>query len=160
VLAELRTQTEAAGADLTALTRLLFENRHDGRVKLHIIQRGLAYRREHPRLFRRGNYIPLEVSRDRSNHVCAFARSHDREEVVVAVPRLLVGLIGEGVPVGPGVWGEDAVILAAGNAGQVYRNAFTGEIVETTEREGRRILPLAAVFSSIPVAMLERVEHA
>ena len=160
VLAELRSRTEAAGADLTALTRLLFEHRHDGRVKLHVIQRGLAYRREHPRLFRRGDYIPLEVSRDRSNHVCAFARSHDREEVVVAVPRLLVGLIGGGVPVGPGVWGEDAVILAAGNEGRVYRNAFTGEIVETTEREGRRTLPLAAVFSSIPVAMLERAEDA
>jgi hypothetical protein len=58
------------------------------------------------------------------------------------------------------VWGEDAVILAAGNEGRVYRNAFTGEIVETTEREGRRTLPLAAVFSSIPVAMLERAEDA
>ena len=158
MLAELRSLTEAAGADLPALTRLLFEHRQDGRVKLHVIQRGLAYRREHSRLFLRGDYIPLEASGTRSNHVCAFARSHEREEVVVAVPRLLVPLIGKGLPVGPDVWGEDAAILPSGSDSRTYRNVFTGEIVETTEREGRRTLPLAAVFSSIPVAMLERAE--
>ena len=65
-------------------------------------------------------------------------------------------LIGRGVPVGPAVWREDAVLLLAGDGDRVYRNLFTGEIVETTEREGRRTLPLAAVFSRFPV-MLERV---
>jgi hypothetical protein len=32
--------------------------------------------------------------------------------------------------------------------------------VEATEREGRRTLPLAALFSSFPVTMLERVSGA
>jgi (1->4)-alpha-D-glucan 1-alpha-D-glucosylmutase len=160
VLAELRRRTAGAGADLTALSRMLMEQRHDGRIKLHVVQRGLAHRRAHPELFLRGDYIPLEVSGDRSNHVCVFARSRDRDEVVVAVPRLLARLIGNAVPVGPAVWGEDAVVLPAGEKGRVYRNVFTGEIVETTEREGHRILPLAAVFSIVPVAVLERLEDA
>jgi hypothetical protein len=48
------------------------------------------------------------------------------------------------------------VILPAGADGPVYRNLFTGELIETTDtREGRRALPLAAVFASFPVAMLE-----
>jgi (1->4)-alpha-D-glucan 1-alpha-D-glucosylmutase len=85
---------------------------------------------------------------------------HDVEEVVIAIPRLLSRLIGSGVPMGPTVWGEDGVLLPAGDEGRVYRNLFTGEIVETIEREGRRTLPLAAVFSIFPVTMLERVSGA
>jgi (1->4)-alpha-D-glucan 1-alpha-D-glucosylmutase len=158
-LAELRDRIEG-GRDLAGLARTLVDQRQDGRIKLYVIHRGLAYRREHPRLFLRGDYIPLEVRGDRSNHVCAFARLHDVEEVVIAIPRLLSRLIGSGVPMGPTVWGEDGVLLPAGDEGRVYRNLFTGEIVETIEREGRRTLPLAAVFSSFPVTMLERVSGA
>src|SRR2546422_11677945 len=69
-------------------------------------------------------------------------------------------LIGRGVPIDPAVWREDAVLLLAGDGGRVYPNRFTGEIVETSVREGRRTLPLAAVFSRFPVTMLERVDGA
>src|SRR4029450_14136038 len=92
-LAELRGRIEAAGADFAGLADELLEQRQDGRVKLYVIQRALAYRREHAQLFLRGGYVPLEVSGARANHVCAFARSHAEEEVIVVVPRLLAPLI-------------------------------------------------------------------
>jgi (1->4)-alpha-D-glucan 1-alpha-D-glucosylmutase len=156
-LAELRGRIEKAGRDLAGLTGELVDQRHDGRIKLYIIHRGLAYRREHPRLFLRGDYVPLEVSGERWHHVCAFARSLDAEDVVVVVPRLLARLIGSGVPLGPAVWGEDRVILPTGGEGRLYQNLFTGEVLEATERDGRPTLPLASIFSSFPVAMLERM---
>jgi (1->4)-alpha-D-glucan 1-alpha-D-glucosylmutase len=159
-LAELRRRIDDAGADLAGLARALLEERHDGRIKLYVVHRGLGYRREHPRLFLRGDYVPLEVNGSRSNHVCAFARSHDSEEVIVMVPRLLARVRVDVVPVGPGVWGEDAVVLPAGREGGVYRNLFTGEITEVEERDGRRTLPVAAAFSTLPVAMLARVKGA
>jgi (1->4)-alpha-D-glucan 1-alpha-D-glucosylmutase len=158
VLAELRGRIDGAAADLAPLARELFERRRDGHIKLFTIHRGLAYRGAHPLLFLRGDHVPLVVIGDRSNHVCAFARSHAGEQVVIAVPRFLAGLAGGGGPLGPGVWGQDAVILPAG--GGVYRNLFTGEIVEAVERGERLLLPLAAAFSSFPVAMLERVQGA
>jgi (1->4)-alpha-D-glucan 1-alpha-D-glucosylmutase len=159
-LAELRDRTAGASGDLTGLARMLVEQREDGRIKLYVIQRGLAYRRDHPKLFLSGDYVPLEVRGARAKHVCAFARSHADEQVVVAVPRLLARLIGNGLPLGYPVWGEDVVMLPAEADGRVYRNLFTGEIVETPEREAHRALPLAAAFSGFPVAMLERVRGA
>ena len=159
-LAELRRGIDEARTDLAGLARTLLEERHDGRIKLYVVHRGLEYRREHPWLFLRGDYIPLEVSGSRSNHVCAFARAHDSEEVVIAVPRLLSRVSGGVVPVGLGVWGEDAVVLPAGRESVVYRNLFTGELINTAERDGRRTLPIAAAFSTLPVAMLERVKGA
>ena len=100
MLAELQTQIEAASEDLAPLARRLLDERVDGRVKLYVLHRALTYRGQHPRLFHQGDYVPLEVSRGRSNHVCAFLRSRDREEIVVAVPRLLASLAGAGPPVG------------------------------------------------------------
>ena len=154
-LAELQDRTEGSNAALGELARTLVEQRADGRIKLHIIQRGLAYRREHPRLFLQGDYVPLEVHGDRANHVCAFARTHAEEKVVAAVPRLLENLIGDGPPLGGSVWGEDAVVLPPGGGGRVYRHLFTGEIVEATDtRDGHHRLRVSTVFSSFPVALL------
>jgi (1->4)-alpha-D-glucan 1-alpha-D-glucosylmutase len=158
-LAELSGRIEAADADLAGLARDLLEQRQDGRVKLYVIQRGLAYRREHAQLFLRGNYVPLEVSGARANHVCAFARSYAEEEAIVVVPRLLSPLIGLGMPLGAQVWGEDAVILP-GAATRMYRNLFTAETIESGDTpEGHRTLPLAALFSHFPVAILERAKR-
>ena len=160
LLEDIVRRIAAAGADLTGLSRSLLEQRRDGRIKLYIIHRGLAYRREHPGLFLHGRYVPLELDGSRSRHVCAFVRAQDAEELIVAVPRLMARVSGGEVPVGPAVWGEDALILPAGVEGRVYRNLFTGETVGTVEREGRLALPAATVFSILPVAMLERVKGA
>src|SRR5262245_4209419 len=157
-LVELQRQIEEAKGDLKPLAQSLLDERLDGRIKLYIVHRGLAYRREHAALFLRGDYAPLDVSGSRWNHVCSFARSHDAEEIVVAVPRLLARLSEDKVPVGSGVWGEDALVLRGNGNGRPYRNLFTGEVVTVEERDGRGTLPLAAVFGTLPVAMLERMK--
>jgi (1->4)-alpha-D-glucan 1-alpha-D-glucosylmutase len=158
-LAELHGRIQAARADFVGLAGELLEQRQDGRIKLYVIQRALTYRREHAELFLRGDYVPLEVSGVRANHVCAFARSLAEEEVIVVVPRLLASLIGREMPVGSSVWGDDAVLLP-GATTRVYRNLFTGETIESGDRrEGHATLPLAAVFSHFPVAILERAKR-
>jgi hypothetical protein len=37
---------------------------------------------------------------------------------------------------------------------------FTGEVITAEEHDGRRTLPLAAVFSTLPIAILERTKGA
>jgi (1->4)-alpha-D-glucan 1-alpha-D-glucosylmutase len=160
LLGELRAHIEAAAGDLARLARALFEERHDGRVKLYLILRGLAFRRQHPRLFQRGDYVPLAASGAWSNTLCAFARTHESDEIVVAVPRSASRLIGAGGHGDPAVWGEEVLNLQPGSAGRVYRNLFTGETVESRERDGRPALELARVFASLPVAILERAQNA
>jgi maltooligosyltrehalose synthase len=86
-------------------------------------------------------------------------RSHGEEEVIVVVPRLLSPLTGPGMPVGSQVWGENAVTLP-GTATRVYRNLFTAETIESEDtRDGHQTLPLGAVFSRFPVAVLERTKR-
>jgi maltooligosyltrehalose synthase len=54
-------------------------------------------------------------------------------------------------PVGKRVWREDRIILP-GNAPRQWRNVFTGEVIEGNSRQGA--LPLAAIFSIFPIALL------
>ncbi|HSB40920.1 MAG TPA: malto-oligosyltrehalose synthase [Methylomirabilota bacterium] len=160
LLADLQARMEAAGGDLTRLAGTLVDERADGRIKLYVLHRALTYRRQHPQLFLQGDYVPLEIGGARANHVCAFLRGRDGQEVVIAVPRLLASLSHDGPPLGGSAWGDDAVLLPSDGRPTTYRDLFTGSLVETRDREGRRALPLADVFAAFPVAMLERTQTA
>lgn len=142
------------------LARELVETRDDGRIKMYLIHVALTYRREQRDLFQEGAYLPLEGTGRQAKHLCAFAREKDSRAVVVAVPRLVVGLTrGERVPpVGSEVWGASQMVLPPGYAGGQYRNLFTDEVVQPVALEGGSGLPLASAFASFPVALLERVD--
>ena len=59
----------------------------DGRIKLAVLHRLLAYRRVRRTLFERGGYRPLTVSGRDSDKVFAFARATAREAAVIVVGR-------------------------------------------------------------------------
>ncbi|HJU65910.1 MAG TPA: hypothetical protein VJ596_09545 [Gemmatimonadaceae bacterium] len=94
LLAEIERAYSAGEAERAELLRDMVRAPHDGRVKLHITQRLLVTRREHPELFVRGSYEPVRVEGPGARHVVAFLRRHDRELALVAVPRLLLTALG------------------------------------------------------------------
>lgn len=65
----------------------LAEAWRDGRIKLHLLRKLLEIRRNDAELFRRGDYIGLDVTGPDADHVIAFARRWKRDEIVVAVGR-------------------------------------------------------------------------
>jgi (1->4)-alpha-D-glucan 1-alpha-D-glucosylmutase len=134
-LRKLKTAHARGALDAMALLRRWM----DGRVKLFVTWRALAMRAAHAETFRRGAYTPLEAG----SHAIAFLRGED--DLLVAVPRRTTALAAGKLPLGA-VWGDAAL----GVAGR-WRNLFTGEEI------GGARLPLAEVFGSFPVAMLERV---
>jgi (1->4)-alpha-D-glucan 1-alpha-D-glucosylmutase len=79
--------------------------------------------------------------------------------IVVAVPRLLTKVIsgGASVPFGKAVWEDTHLVLSAGEEGSKFRNVFTNEILSSVTQGGMTRLPLADVFSSFPVALMERI---
>ena len=109
----------------------------DGRVKMFTTVMALDVRNRHSETFRRGAYRAI----DAGANICAFLRGDD---VVVAVPRLVAKMSPRNVPLGD-VWGDARL-----NISGAWRNAFTDETVEGDS------LPLAQVFATFPVAMLER----
>jgi (1->4)-alpha-D-glucan 1-alpha-D-glucosylmutase len=138
----------ARGAEArAALARRLSspEGLADGRAKLLLLRAALHLRRELLReLFDDGDYRPLAVDGPLARHVFAFTRATTRHALVCAVPRLVLGPLEAG---GGVVRGEGALRLPTGLPRR-WRDAVTG-----ATREGPE-LPLAALFSDFPVALL------
>ncbi|HUP49388.1 MAG TPA: malto-oligosyltrehalose synthase [Thermoanaerobaculia bacterium] len=115
----------------------------DGRLKMYVTWRGLELRNRRAESFRRGEYRRCTSA---SPSVVAIVRGDD---VVAAAPRLTTRLVKAGTAPLGAVWGR--AVLDGVPAGS-WRNAFTGEVLET---DGGAV-PLADVFATFPVAMLER----
>ena len=159
LLDDLKQRLRAAGEDLTSLSRRLLSAPEDGRVKLYLTYRVTNYRRSHQDLFSRGVYSPLLAVGEKAGHVCCFIRALEEETVVVAVPRLVVGLTGgreehllEGIQ-----WRDTSLVLPNEMTGRTFQNLFTGERVTVDVREGNVTLPLAPLFQFFPVTLLVQI---
>jgi (1->4)-alpha-D-glucan 1-alpha-D-glucosylmutase len=139
--------------DRAALVRRLVEAKDDGRIKMYVIREGLRTRREQAALFQEGEYRPLEATGPRADNVCAFARVRGEASALVVVPRLLAAGGFPDPPLGT-AWGRGSFLIVPADAGRHFRNAFTGELLAV--EDGR--LDLAAVFASVPVALLVRAD--
>src|SRR5205085_10375987 len=94
--------------------------------------------------FALGDYQPLEIGAGRhADRLCAFARHHDGEVLVAAVPRLTYGLFRDGAMPD---WGTTEIALPQA---QGWRNVFTGAAARGSDR-----LPAAKLFRDFPVAVL------
>jgi (1->4)-alpha-D-glucan 1-alpha-D-glucosylmutase len=154
-LKELKEQVDKAGKELAPIIKDLLANMVDGKIKLYVIERVLNSRKDHEQLFRAGSYHRLAASEDKHDHVCAFTRYREDEELLVVVPRLIAGLTegAEVPPMGSQVWGATWLSLPE-RGGKTYRNIFTGEAVKVTDKEGRVGIAVAALLRHFPVAVL------
>ncbi|MBU1209449.1 MAG: malto-oligosyltrehalose synthase [Proteobacteria bacterium] len=159
LLNDLKDQVDRAGQDLIPLIQQLLDASQDGRIKLYLILRTLHFRRAHQELMARGAYLPLEAVGEKKGHLCAFARILANEEILVATPRLIVGLTGgvEQPPLGERVWKDTWLTLPPEWGGKTYRHLFTGERVAVGKRDDRMGLSAAEIFNNFPVALLERI---
>jgi (1->4)-alpha-D-glucan 1-alpha-D-glucosylmutase len=131
----------------------VLETIEDGRVKLWTTHRALALRNRLPQVFRRGEYVPAEVTKTEAEHVIAFQRG---KSVLAVVPRFAYTLMNGAakLPLGA-AWGRGELILPE-LADAPLENVFTGEWLRVGA-DGR--LPLRLVFGEFPVALLARSGH-
>ena len=108
----------------------------EGLPKLHVIQRALHMRREHPDWFdAHADYERITASGARPRHVIAYCRAG---KVMTVVPRHAYTLAGE--------WGDTALEMPEGR----WRNVFTDEVVVGGEAR------VASLLASFPVALFTR----
>jgi (1->4)-alpha-D-glucan 1-alpha-D-glucosylmutase len=132
----------------------LLSNWRDGRLKLYLTRQALNFRRAHRDLFLKGEYLPLETAGEHRNSVCAFARRLDDAWALVVIPRLTGGLRAAGpFPLGQACWGLTTITLPP-LAPSHWKSVFTQEPIPTSWIRRRKALPLAAVFSTLPFALL------
>jgi (1->4)-alpha-D-glucan 1-alpha-D-glucosylmutase len=148
---------EAQGA--VPLVKQLTQEPADGAIKLYVMSRALQFRKANQDLFARGAYIPLRAAGDRQNHVIAFARALDGRTAMAVAGRFFIALgADKRPPVGEAAWGGSVLQLRKDSYAGAFRDVFTGRILEVEKRNGKYTLPLAGVFTQLPVAVLEGVE--
>src|SRR6202000_2452728 len=92
LLSELDHRAESG--NLPDLCAELLRDFADGRIKMWAPMQARRLRRDRRDLFHSGHYLPLQATRSKSRHVVAFAREHQQQVAIVAVPRLSYSLAG------------------------------------------------------------------
>lgn len=139
--------------DLVSLCGDLIQNYQDGKIKMWVTQRGLEFRREHPDIFQKGSYVPLESS-TLNQHLCSFARiwkrNGEKKFAIVAVPRFAYTLMG-GKPnlSAEEIW-DDANIQLPAEAPAEFENIFTSERIQANDGA----LRCTDLFRHFPVCVL------
>jgi (1->4)-alpha-D-glucan 1-alpha-D-glucosylmutase len=127
----------------------LRENAIDGRIKMFLIYKTLAARREHQNLFLDGSYSQIRVTGKYRDHIIAFSREFENSIAVIIAPRWFTSLVDENsFPLGIKVWGDTSVYLPAPGS-RVWGNAVTGE---TIEKGGR--VAIGDILTNFPTALL------
>ncbi len=156
VLEDLKKRVAEAGSGgLRDLVAEYFAAMADGRIKLYLIWRLLAYRREEEELFRQGNYLPLSAGGPLAEHVCGFARRLGKKTVVAVAARFFAALTEESrtEPCGT-VWVGTSLETPADCPGE-WCDILTGQSIRTEVVDEVKVLPLEQVFATLPVAFLE-----
>jgi hypothetical protein len=123
----------------------MLEDWRDGRVKLAVIATLLAHRHDLPELFAQGRYEPLIATGSRADQVCAFARCHEEDAVVVAAARFPRRCEAE-----PGWTGTEIPWPQTAGREKHWRDLFSGRVIE---RRGE-CFSAEPVLGSLPIAAL------
>jgi len=152
LLTELTRGFDAGPSDRKQFLQRLLSDDRLGRSKLFLVWQTLQFLNKNARLFGEGSYVPLPVTGSNRDHVCAFARVLDGRAAVIIVPRFVATLTGGDMrpPIGSEVWQDTAVSLPQNPRASTYRNALTGELLESSPGG----LSVHQALSSFPVALL------
>jgi (1->4)-alpha-D-glucan 1-alpha-D-glucosylmutase len=156
--AMLEKLVDAFGAERNParIARALLDQWADGRVKLWLTWRILAWRARHAAWFETTSYMPLAVHGSQKTHICAFARAHRDGWLLSVVPRLCVGLTNAQIawPLGESVW-QDTTLLLPPAAPVQWKNVLTGASYNAHSRDdGAARLTVASILDAFPVALL------
>jgi (1->4)-alpha-D-glucan 1-alpha-D-glucosylmutase len=139
----------------TILVGELMNDPTDGAIKLYLTSRALRFRKDRRELFARGSYVALRSMGEQKRHVVAFARKLGTQRVIALAGRFFMTLgADKRPPTGKEVWGESVVMLRSGMSRDGYQDVLTNREVCPEKREGKWVLPLASVFSHLPLALL------
>jgi (1->4)-alpha-D-glucan 1-alpha-D-glucosylmutase len=139
-----------------ALRRTLLDRIEDGRAKFYTTWRTLTFRQQNPQLFREGRYLALRTEGHRAEHLCAFARHWEQQQILVVAGRWFARLNSDEEPV-KGVdrtWEGTWIEAPIGEGPVAYENVLTGEKVQARARADKHWLAAREVLRSWPVALL------
>ncbi|MBV8747239.1 MAG: hypothetical protein JO134_19570 [Xanthobacteraceae bacterium] len=124
----------------------LADSWQNGAIKLTLIQKLLRIRGQHAQLFNTGGYRPVLVNGPHQDHVIAFARTHGRSAIIVAVGRRFAHLTDGG---------RQWLCASHWNAELDLKGLDQIEMLAPASAPARHDrAQLSALFTTIPVAVL------
>jgi (1->4)-alpha-D-glucan 1-alpha-D-glucosylmutase len=156
MLGALRERLAVGGEDRRALVQELLAHKEDGRIKLYITTLALNCRRMYPGLFSLGSYLPAQGRGVKGQYVFGFSRCQGSRAAIVAVPRLVGGLLAgaHDAPLGEAVWQDTQLLTPGIDPRWAWRNVLTGESVVFAADDAQPTLALAELLRHCPVALL------
>jgi len=148
----LREMEEAT--DRLELCEKLWESRRDGRIKQYVTARSLRLRKSDPDLFAEGDYLPLEFAGPRRDHAVGICRRKGSRPVIAVAPRLVASLLSETDP-----WRDTHLLLPGGTGAAPWTDLLTGKTHRPRTVRQCDALPLAELWSTLPVALLVSGEY-
>ncbi|MEB3211838.1 MAG: malto-oligosyltrehalose synthase [Leptolyngbyaceae bacterium] len=146
---ELQELRKWAEGDRPGLLQNLISYPEDGRIKLFLTAEILATLSQNSDIFQGGKYVPVRVTGTYDDHVVAFLRRAGSRYALTVVPRFPVMLCEPGqFPLGKALWKDTALDLT-GVEPLTWSDVFSGR-----SHSGASSLPLGAVLSEFPVALL------
>jgi (1->4)-alpha-D-glucan 1-alpha-D-glucosylmutase len=155
LLHQLKSRLES-GESRRDVAQSLYQNPEDGAIKLYLLWVGLNHRKANPDLYLKGAYRPGEIVGDLKEHAIAIGRTYQGKNILGVAPRLVAGMMGEDgstPPIGRDIWGDTEISIPEA-APSRWLNLLTGEVVEVSRMRDRPGLPLAELFSTLPLALL------
>jgi (1->4)-alpha-D-glucan 1-alpha-D-glucosylmutase len=132
----------------------LLKNWQCGSVKQYVIQKALNLRREHPEVFRTGEYIPMDAIGHHAANVIAFARHSGMAWTIAVAPRCPVNLSKPSRPSLRKGALADTDLAVPPNAPRRWFNLFTGENIEVS---GTGRMAAEDVLGHFPIALLTAI---
>ena len=144
-----------AASEPLALTKELFQQPEDGRIKMHVMSRALRWRRKHEQLFREGAYVPLEGAGRRGRHLIGFGRGSSEHHVIVVAGRFFAafGKLPQAAT-GASAWSDTYLSVPRSFLQEYYIDLFTGQTVHAYCERDAQQLDMSEVFANVPVSML------
>jgi malto-oligosyltrehalose synthase/4-alpha-glucanotransferase len=146
---ELREQllNNATNEDVTFAD--LWEKRQNGQIKLLLINKLLQLRKQLPKLFSKGDYIPLEVKGEYKDSIIAFARTYKNTWAVVITPVEINSVWTDNINAPAFDWADTNVVLPD-TAPVDFVNVLTGNSGKHNYQ-----IELKEQFKDMPFAVLQ-----
>lgn len=140
--------------DLASAARNFVEHWPDGRIKLHVIRKTLAYRLKHDEMFSKGDFISLEVRGKRAERVIAYMRRLGDLCALTVVPRWLAASQGESGQTDLREFWEDTTLVFPRETSRSWRNIFTDLAITGQPSDDNQTLLVGDLLGQFPVALL------
>ncbi|MCE2984040.1 MAG: malto-oligosyltrehalose synthase [Parachlamydia sp.] len=118
----------------------------DGALKMLTMQQLLKKRNEHPQLFTKGSYAPLDCQGEKANHLIAFTRNFENQAFIIVVSRFLKEFE---KPVGS-IWSGTHLVT------KDWQGSYINVVTEEEIRIGEDGIACDKILSHLPFAVLQR----